>query len=155
MVERFEVICKCTKQEELSDSPNEQVSRLLNKANDKEVESVIQILGVYYWSNGHVHDGVVMENLFDPIVQVLGNPSTAIRMVRRMVREDIYEGVMGSLDSMETVPASECMLGYFDLEAQGKKVKMQKAWSLFRAGVMKDYSLSKFKDYMRDNIPSL
>lgn len=60
-----------------------------------------------------------MENIFNPIVEVLGKPSAAIGIVRRMMREDIYEEVMrAALDS-------RCMLGYFNLNDEGKKVKQK------------------------------
>ncbi|GLJ29121.1 hypothetical protein SUGI_0574080 [Cryptomeria japonica] len=57
----FGVECLCSKQEGLAEAPEEQINRLFNKANDKEKETVVQILGTDFWRNGHVHDGVLLE----------------------------------------------------------------------------------------------
>ncbi|GLJ11380.1 hypothetical protein SUGI_0154700 [Cryptomeria japonica] len=110
------------KEEGINEALEEEINRLFNKANDKERDSVICILGVNFWNDDHVHDGVVMGNLFDLIVQVVGNSSAPVGIVRRMVREDIYEEVLRGLDDLKSAPQSECMLGFFNLNVAGKKV---------------------------------
>lgn len=85
MVNSFGVMCACVSQRVLSESPEEQVNRLFNKAEEKEKETVIQILGSKYWTGGHVHDGDVYQALLDFIVQILRYPVLEFGIVRRMV----------------------------------------------------------------------
>ncbi|GLJ52733.1 hypothetical protein SUGI_1122920 [Cryptomeria japonica] len=42
-------------------------------------------------------------------------------------------------------------VGIFQLNAEVKKQKMKKAWELFKAGVVKEYSVDKFAEFMKNN----
>lgn len=151
MARYFGIKCRCLEQEDLVESPEEQVAHLFNKENDKEKDIVVEMLGVEFWSEGHVHDGLVMESLFEPIVQVLGHAISTNGIVRRMVQEDLTQGVFEALDTIEVVMAFGCMLGFFYLNVEGKKKKMQKSQSLFKAGIVKEYSMEKFEAFMQEN----
>ena len=43
------------------------------------------------------------------------------------------------------------LLGFFCLEAEGKKMKVRKAWSLFKTCVMKENDMSKFETFYQAN----
>lgn len=46
----------------------EQVYHLFQQRNEEEKLVVVKILGQDFWFGGHVHDRVVYEKAFDPIV---------------------------------------------------------------------------------------
>ena len=84
------------------------------------------LLGVDYWTRGHEHDGKMVFDLFQPIIQVLGHPVIANGMIQRMIAEDIYLEVIIALDLIDTSLSSGGMLSLFCLEAEVKK-KLMKA----------------------------
>lgn len=127
------------------------MERHFKKANEQEKETVVDILGPDYWSGGHVHDGRLMEDLFQPIIQVLGHALSANGILRRTMEEGIYLEVIRALDGIVSIPADGCMLGYFSLQSMGKKKKMQKAWSIFKAGIMKENSMERFAAFLQEN----
>ncbi|GLJ18375.1 hypothetical protein SUGI_0325310 [Cryptomeria japonica] len=106
MVVSFGVQCLCASREDLSESPEEQIYRLFQKAEDKEKETLIQ--------------------------------------------EDVV-GVKSALNELITHPTSGIMIGYFNLNAEGKNTKMGKAWNIYKARVGKDNSLDKFVVFMKEN----
>ncbi len=59
----------------------EQVSIIFKYANEIEKETMINLFGLEYWTRGHVHDGKMVFDLFQPIIQVLGHLLTANGMV--------------------------------------------------------------------------
>ncbi|GLJ55477.1 hypothetical protein SUGI_1191320 [Cryptomeria japonica] len=73
-------------------------------ANDHKKATVVDILGLGYWSGGHVHDGRLVEYLFQPIIQDLGHPLSTNGILRRMVEEEIYLEVMRALDGIVSNP---------------------------------------------------
>ncbi|GLJ11632.1 hypothetical protein SUGI_0173270 [Cryptomeria japonica] len=88
-----------------------------------------------------------MEDLFQPIIHVLGHPISANGILRRTVDEDIYLEVMRALDGIVSIPIDGCMMGHFGLQVVGKKKKMQKAWSMFKAGIVKENSMESFEAF--------
>lgn len=58
-----------------------------------------------------MHDGAIMENLFEPIVQFLGHAIYVNGIVRRMVREELAQSVMSALDTIQAKSESGCMVG--------------------------------------------
>ncbi|GLJ16411.1 hypothetical protein SUGI_0278660 [Cryptomeria japonica] len=68
-----------------------------------------------------------------------------------MVREDLAGAVKTSLNSINPVSEPRLMIGYFDLNVEGMKTKMKKAWSLYKSGLGKECSLEKFEAFMREN----
>ncbi|GLJ54904.1 hypothetical protein SUGI_1178850 [Cryptomeria japonica] len=151
MADYLGIICKCNKIVGLEELLEEQVERLFKKANEQEKETVVDILGPDYWTGGHVHDSRLMEDLFQPIIQVLGHPISANDILRRTVDEDIYLEVMRALDGIVSSPVDGCMLGYFGLQVEGKKKKMQKAWSMFKVGIVKENNMERFEAFLQEN----
>ena len=47
--------CKCIV--DLAKDLDEKIERHFKQANHQEKVTIINLLGVYYWSGGHVHDG--------------------------------------------------------------------------------------------------
>lgn len=88
---------------------------------------MIDLLGVDYWTGGHVHDGKMVFDIFQPIIQVLGHSVTADSIIRRMTVEEIYLEVTISLDLIDTSLPGGGMLSLFYLEVEGKKKLMKKA----------------------------
>lgn len=76
---------------------------------------MVDILGPDYWSRGHVHDGRLVEDLLQPIIQVLGHALLANSIVRRMVEEGIYLEVSRAMAGIVSKPEDGCMLGHFYL----------------------------------------
>ncbi|GLJ36757.1 hypothetical protein SUGI_0740340 [Cryptomeria japonica] len=152
MADHLGIVCKCSKIVGLEETPEEQVERLFKKANEQEKVTMIDILGLDYWAEGHVHDECLMEDLFQPIIQVLGHPISANGILRRTVDEGIYLEVMRALDGIVSSPADGCMLGYFGLQGEGKKKKMQKAWTIFKAGIVKENSMERFEALLQENV---
>ncbi|GLJ47797.1 hypothetical protein SUGI_1009550 [Cryptomeria japonica] len=64
------------------------------------------------------------------------------------MKEDNAQGVKTVLQTLEIVPQSKIMLGFFDLNAEGKKNKISKAWKLFKVGVGQKYKLDEFEAFM-------
>ncbi|GLJ31904.1 hypothetical protein SUGI_0642160 [Cryptomeria japonica] len=152
MAEHLGIVCKCSKVTVLEETLEEQVERLFKKANEQEKEIVVDILGPDYWFGGHVHDKRLVEDLFQAIIQVLGNALLANGKVRRMVEEGIYIEVMRAMDGIVSNLKDGCMLGYFYLQAKGKKKKMQKAWSIFKACIVKEYNMDRFVAFLQENV---
>ncbi|GLJ50047.1 hypothetical protein SUGI_1064460 [Cryptomeria japonica] len=151
MVDHLGVVCKCKKIYGLEESPEEQVERLFKKANEQEKDTIVKILGPNYWAGGHVHDDRLMEDLFQPIIQVMGHTISANSILHRTVEEGIYLEVMRALDGIVSIPADGCMLGYFYLQVEGKKKKMQKAWSIFKADIVKENNMEMFEAFLQEN----
>ena len=82
--------------------PNEQVSKIFKHANEQEQETMIDLLSLEYWTGGHVHDGKMVFDLFQPIIQVLGHPMIANCMVWKMTKEEINLEVSITLDLIDT-----------------------------------------------------
>ena len=61
--------------------PKEQVSKNFKDVNEQEKETMINLLGLEYWIGGHVHDGKMVFDIFQPIIQVLIHPMTINDMV--------------------------------------------------------------------------
>ena len=132
--------------------PKEQVSKIFKHANEQEKETMINLLGLEYWIGGHVHDGKMAFNHFQPIIQVLGHPLTTKNMVQRMIVEEIYLEVIIALDLIETNLFGGGMLSVFCLEAKGKKKLMKKAWVLFKTCVAREYDMGKFETFFQENV---
>lgn len=98
-----------------------------------------------------MHNGRLVEDLFQPIIQVLGHPLSANGILQRMVEEGIYLEVMRALDGIVSNPEDRCMLGYFYLQVVGIKTKMQKAWSIFKVGIVKENSMDRFEAFLQEN----
>lgn len=112
---------------------------------------MIVIMGIEYWSGGHIHDGRLVADLFQPIIQILGNPLTANDMIRGMVAKEIYLEVANAMDSIDINHSDSCMLGHFCLDVEGKKKLMQKAWALYKTCIMKEYNMGKFEAFYQAN----
>ena len=50
------IYCRCKQVKALVEMPKEQVSKIFKHANEKEKETIINLLGFEYWIGGHVHD---------------------------------------------------------------------------------------------------
>ena len=112
---------------------------------------MIDLLGVDYRTGGHVHDGKMVFDIFWPIIQILGHPMTANRMIWRMIAEEIYLEVTIALELIGTSLSGGGMLSLFCLEAKGKKKLMKKAWELFKTCVTKEYDMSNFEAFCQAN----
>ncbi|GLJ31518.1 hypothetical protein SUGI_0632560 [Cryptomeria japonica] len=67
------------------------------------------------------------------------------------VEEGIYLEVMRALDGIVSIPADGCMMGYFNLQSVGNNKNMQKAWSIFKAGIMKENNMERFAAFLQQN----
>ncbi|GLJ25577.1 hypothetical protein SUGI_0490040 [Cryptomeria japonica] len=99
----------------LEETLEEQVERLFKKENKREKETIVDILGPDYWYGGHVYDRKLMEDLFQPIIHVLGHVQSANGILHRTVEKGIYLEVMRAMDGIVSNPADGCMLGYLNL----------------------------------------
>lgn len=106
MTESFGVICKCAGSNSVEESLEEQVSWLFHQGNKEENLAIIKILGPYFWFGGYVLDRVEYENLFGPIMQILGYALNTNGIVRHTVREENISSVMTTLDQLEMVLVS-------------------------------------------------
>ncbi|GLJ18045.1 hypothetical protein SUGI_0318430 [Cryptomeria japonica] len=142
----FGVKCICAQSNDLVETLEEQVARLFQKGNEEKL-MVIKVLGTNFWAKSHIHHGAVYENRFAPIVQVLGYFVNAYGIVATVREENAIE-VKTALESLEIVTQSKIMLGFFDLSAERKKIKMAKAWKLYKVGVGSRYNLDEFLAFM-------
>lgn len=110
MVNSFGVKCLCESTNNLRESPEEKIARLFNKGNDDEKMFVINILGMDLWANTHVHDGIFHDNLFSPIVQILGYALDAYGIMHYIVKEEISQSVKTTLGTLEIVPQSKILI---------------------------------------------
>ncbi|GLJ56043.1 hypothetical protein SUGI_1203240 [Cryptomeria japonica] len=113
--------------------------KLFQKVEDTERETVIQVLVINFWGGGHVHDREVYKALFDPIIQILGNLVSSYGIAQRMVREEDEVNVKTAMNELCPLPLSRIMIRYFNLNVEGKKIKMAKAWKIYKERVGKEY----------------
>lgn len=111
-----------------------------------------QLLGLEYWTGGHVHDGKMVFDFFQPISQVLGHMVIANGMVQRMIAKEINLEVSIVLDLIDTSLCHGGIMSVFSLEAKGKKKLMKNAWVLFKTCVTKDYEMGKFEALYQVNV---
>ena len=105
----------------------EEVSKIFKHANEQEKETMINLLGLKYWIGGHVHDGKMVFDLFQSIIQVLAHLVTKSDMVQRMIVEEIYLEVTIVLDLIDTSLCSVGVISVLCLEAKGKKKLIKKS----------------------------
>ncbi|GLJ36774.1 hypothetical protein SUGI_0740940 [Cryptomeria japonica] len=55
------------------------------------------------------------------------------------------------MNNLKVVLESGIMVRYFDLAGEGKKIKMKKAWNIYKARVGKECNLDNFKEFMNCN----
>ena len=80
----------CLQEVELREASRVQIQCIFSQANDREKETILGLLGLDYWLGAHIHDGKIIHDLFQPIIQVFGHAVLINRMVKRMIVEDLF-----------------------------------------------------------------
>lgn len=111
---------------------------------------MVSLLGGDLWSGNHVHDHMLVEELFQPFIQIFGHPLHVVRLARRIVVKEMYTEVAVTMDSIDTQLTSDGFIGLFALEVEGEKTLMKKEWLVFKVGV-KEYDLTKFGAFLQVN----
>lgn len=127
MANRLGVKCRCA-----NESRDKQMVFLFHEFDNEARGVITKVIGADFWAAGHVHDGLVYERFFSMYIQLLGYNLWGVRIAGRTIRREYLDVVMEAVNNLPMVPESRVMLNIMDRNAEGKKVKMQKAWKLFK-----------------------
>lgn len=151
MAQMMEISCKCLWEVKLREPPGEQLQRIFSKANEREKATMIALLGADYWSGHHVHDGNLIHDFFLPIIQLIGHPTLANGMVRRMLADELFHQVTVALDPMDANLSGGLLRALFALEDKEKQKIMKKAWTIFKNCVTQVNDMKKFLSFCQVN----